>query len=267
MPSSAELTKKRDELNNSVKEKIQSVRKKTNDLKSLNESAKKLREERDKKNKLVVELKKKRNSANADVKKIAVQLRKLVEEIKKLPVQVESADGLKKKAKDLDWKIQTEHRSVKKDEELRDSLDKMEFVIQASGERSSIFEKRAKLSAEIEKKRMDAETIHSIVVDNSQAAQDLHNQVVSLYGKIKAIREEISPVLKELDELRKQANDVHGELIALRKNTRESAKTKRISERSTQEKELKFRANELMKEFSAGKKLSTEELMIIREYG
>ncbi len=267
MPSATELTKKRDELNNSVKEKIASVRKNTNDLKSLNESAKKLREERDKKNKLVVELKKKRNSANADVKKVAGRLRKIGEELQNLPVQVESADGLKKKAKDLDWKIQTEHRSVKKDEELRDSLDKMEFVIKASGERTSIFEKRTKLSDEIEKKRMDAETIHSLVVDNSQAAQELHNQVVSLYGKIKVIREEIAPVLKELDELRKQANDAHGELIALRKNTRESAKTKRISDKSTQEMEYKSRAKELLKGFSAGKKLSTEELMIIREYG
>lgn len=267
MPSSAELSKKRDELNNSVREKIQSVRKKTNDLKSLNESAKKLREERDKKNKLVVELKKNRDSVNTEVKKIAGQLRKLDDEIKKLPVQTESTEGLKKKAKDLDWKIQTEHRSVKKDEELRDSLDKMEFVINATDEKASIFEKRAKLSDEIEKKRIDAETIHSIVVDNSQAAQELHNQVVSLYGKIKAIREEISPVLKELDELRMQANEVHGELIALRKNTRESVKAKYVSKKGAQEKELKSRAKELMDGFSAGKKLSTEELMIIRVYG
>lgn len=262
-----ELAKKRDGLNLSVKKGIEAIRGKMAEMKALNESAKKLKIERDSKNKIVAEFRKKRDALNADAKKAIAELKKIDAGLKKLPRQDGPLDVLQKNAKELDWKIQTEHRSIKKDEELRDKLEEIEKEIASGEKRSGLLSRRAEISRGLDKVREEAETIHSLIVDNSQAAKKAHEELISIYSRIKAIRAEVAPASKDITDLKKQANEAHGALVEAKKNVHESQASQRMSRASAAEEKMRIRAKELMDEFSHGKKLSTEEILIIQKFG
>ena len=137
-----------------------------------------------------------------------------------------------------------------------------------------INKKQVKTHAKISDLEEELELTRDLIVDNNHAGKKEHGELIILYNQIKELRTEAAPKFRQIKELKKQADDVHNEYIKelnqqkTQKEAKIKAETKRKEQNKTQkEEELKNKAKDLYTQFTKGKKLTGEELIIIQKYG
>ncbi len=265
---------KRDELNSQVKQLLLEVKSQRDKLNSIDVKINDLRKKRDAKNNLVKGLTKKRKTIVEKIKEHRATLKQNNRETAKYESNQKDPEKLKVEIKKLEWDIQTRHHSIKQDEQMQTRLEIMEgsLALVKSHEKSSkkINKSRAKIS-DLEE---ELELIEMLIVDNNHAGKVEHEKLIVLYNQIKELKSESAPKFRQIKELKKQADDAHSEYINtlnLQKKQKESKMKAEIKhkelEKNQREKELKEKAELLFKEFTKGKKLTTDELIIIQEYG
>ncbi len=268
------LRAKRDDLNAQVKELFSEVKSQRDRLNSINAKIDELREKRDSKNKLVKDLVKKRKTIIEKIK----ESRKIVNENNLESAKYEQIPKdlakLKAEIKKLDWDIQTRQHSIKQDEQMQKRLENMEESLSLAKLCEKTSKKSAKSRAKISSLEEELELMHELIVDNNHAGNKEHEQLLILYRQIKELKTDVAPKFKKIRELREQADAAHNEYIAEQKKLRHEKEAKIKSEEKRREKEknkkqedLKKKAQDLYKEFTNGKKLTSEELIIIQKYG
>lgn len=272
--SLADLKTKRDTLNSKVKELLTQVKSERDRLRSINEKVKVLKEKRDSKNKLVKELSIKRKSILEMLKNAKNKRMEIDDENTKYEDIPEDADRLKSEINRLEWDLQTKAHSVKHEEALSIKIEKLQESFNLARTREKLKGDRAHVHSEIRKLAEELEFTQQLIVDSMHAAQKEHDEIVVLYSQIKELRSQAGPKFKEIDEIRKQADEAHAQLVGESKKMRdekESAileeKRKRDDERNEKEKELTELAKKLYTDFTNGKKLTSQELIIIQKYG
>ncbi len=268
------LKAKRDDLNAQVKELLSEVKSQRDRLNSINAKIGDLREKRDAKNKLVKDLIKKRKAITEKIKESRKTLNENNQESAKYEQIPKNLSKLKAEIKKLDWDIQTRQHSIKQDEQMQKRLENMEESLSLAKSCEKNSKKTAKTRAKISSLEEELELMHELIVDNNHAGNKDHEQLLILYRQIKELRADVAPKFKKIRELREQADAAHNEYIAEQKKLRHEKEAKIKSEERRREKDknqkqndLKKKAQDLYKQFTNGKKLTTEELIIIQKYG
>ncbi|MBI4813901.1 MAG: HAD-IB family phosphatase [Methanobacterium sp.] len=252
-----ELTTQRDKLNDEAKVFRQERDELNSQIRGNLDNALKYRDERDQINQEVKKYKKLRDEAHQAYKKMewtsgrreAVQIE---DEIKRLEKTIET--------RVLD--IRKENELVKKVTDLRKKLQGMQ-------------EDEESRSEALKHKEV-SETHHAKVVELSDQAQETHEKMLEYFRNIDEIRSQADAAHQKFIETREKANKVHDEVKAtfgkIRKANKgmdrvkakeRSAEDEVVRKKNSEEKE---KAEEIYRKFLEGKKVSTEELLLLQKH-
>lgn len=251
------LTAERDKLNEEARAHKQLRDELNSEIKENLDKALKYKEERDKTNEEVRKYKKKREEANKQLKKMewSSGRRDIIqaqEEFKRLEKTIET--------RVLD--IRKENELVKKATELRKKLQSME--------------EDEETQKEALKLRETSEKYHARVVELSEQAQEIHEKMLKYFEKIDEIRAKADQAHKLFIQTRKEASKKHEEVKSFLKEIRSinraldkvKARERDKEHEITQKKHSKEkeRAEEIYRKFREGKKLSTDELLLLQKH-
>lgn len=241
-----EQRKIRDELNASLKENLQ--------------KAIEYRDQRNEINKEVEENKKKRNEVNSQIKNLEWSSGKrdkvkLENEIKKIDKIIET--------RVLD--IKKENQLVKNANDLRKQLTEIK--------------EDDKVKDEAQELKKESEKYHALVVEHSTAAQEAHENMLNYFRKTDEIRTAADEAHKNFIQARKNASAKHEEFkmvlseihvinkkLGRNSKPRRQKSSKQGSSSNKKNKEEKEKAEVIFEKFKHGKKLSTEELLLLQKY-
>ena len=241
-----EQRKIRDELNSELKENLA--------------KAIEFRDQRNEINKQVEENKKARNKVNDEIKSLEWSSGK------KDKIRIEA------EIKKIDKIIETRVLDIKKENQLVKSANDLRKELAEIKEDDKVKEE----AAELKKK---SEEYHAKVVELSEQAQEAHEQMLSYFRKTDEIRTAADEAHKLFIQARKNASAKHeefkmilSEIHVINKKLGSSKNRKRRSEKSSgssnnkKNREEKERAESIFDKFKNGKKLSTEELLLLQKY-
>ena len=241
-----EQRKIRDELNSELKENLA--------------KAIEFRDQRNEINKQVEENKKARNKVNEEIKNLEWSSGK------KDKVRLEN------EIKKIDKIIETRVLDIKKENQLVKSANDLRKELAEIKEDDKVKEE----AAELKKK---SEEFHAKVVELSEQAQEAHEQMLSYFRKTDEIRTAADEAHKLFIQARKNASAKHeefkmilSEIHVINKKLGSNKNRKRRSDKSSgsssnkKNREEKERAESIFDKFKNGKKLSTEELLLLQKY-
>ncbi|MCD7782198.1 MAG: phosphoserine phosphatase SerB [Methanosphaera sp.] len=235
--------KERDELNQELKDTLQIALDKRN--------------QRDEINKQVHENKELRNECNEQLKKVEWNSGK--KEISNIQAEI----------KKIDQTIQTKVLDIRKENELVkrvSDLTKQLKKIQSD-------EEEEKTANQLKEK---SEQYHQKVVELSDEAQKLHEEMIEYFNNIDEIREKADGKHQDFINSRNEATAKHEEVKAklseIRKvnkfmdQAKASSKGRKKEERVETDQQEKHEAEEIFQKFKDGKKLTTEEFLLLQKY-
>ena len=241
-----EQRKIRDELNSELKENLA--------------KAIEFRDQRNEINKQVEENKKARNKVNDEIKNLEWSSGKK----DKLRIEAE--------IKKIDKIIETRVLDIKKENQLVKNANDLRKELAEIKEDDKVKEE----AAELKKK---SEEYHAKVVELSEQAQEAHEQMLSYFRKTDEIRTAADEAHKLFIQARKNASAKHeefkmilSEIHVINKKLGSNKNRKRRSDKSggssnnKKSREEKERAESIFDKFKNGKKLSTEELLLLQKY-
>ena len=241
-----EQRKIRDELNSELKENLA--------------KAIEFRDQRNEINKQVEENKKARNKVNEEIKNLEWSSGK------KDKVRLET------EIKKIDKIIETRVLDIKKENQLVKNANDLRKELAEIKEDDKVKEE----AAELKKK---SEEYHAKVVELSEQAQEAHEQMLSYFRKTDEIRTAADEAHKQFIQARKNASAKHeefkvilSEIHEINKHLGSNKNRKRRSDKSggssnnKKNREEKERAESIFDKFKNGKKLSTEELLLLQKY-
>ena len=241
-----EQRKIRDELNSELKENLA--------------KAIEFRDQRNEINKQVEENKKARNKVNEEIKNLEWSSGK------KDKVRIEA------EIKKIDKIIETRVLDIKKENQLVKNANDLRKELAEIKEDDKVKEE----AAELKKK---SEEFHAKVVELSEQAQEAHEQMLSYFRKTDEIRTAADEAHKLFIQARKNASAKHeefkmilSEIHVINKKLGSNKNRKRRSDKSggssnnKKNREEKERAESIFDKFKNGKKLSTEELLLLQKY-
>ena len=241
-----EQRKIRDELNSELKENLA--------------KAIEFRDQRNEINKQVEENKKARNKVNDEIKSLEWSSGK------KDKIRIEA------EIKKIDKIIETRVLDIKKENQLVKNANDLRKELAEIKEDDKVKEE----AAELKKK---SEEFHAKVVELSEQAQEAHEQMLSYFRKTDEIRTAADEAHKLFIQARKNASAKHeefkmilSEIHVINKKLGSNKNRKRRSDKSggssnnKKNREEKERAESIFDKFKHGKKLSTEELLLLQKY-
>ncbi len=241
-----EQRKIRDELNSELKENLA--------------KAIEFRDQRNEINKQVEENKKARNKVNDEIKSLEWSSGK------KDRVRIEN------EIKKIDKIIETRVLDIKKENQLVKNANDLRKELAEIKEDDKVKEEAAEL-------KKQSEEYHAKVVELSEQAQEAHEQMLAYFRKTDEIRTAADEAHKLFIQARKNASAKHeefkmilSEIHVINKKLGSSKNRKRRSEKSSgssnnkKNREEKERAESIFDKFKNGKKLSTEELLLLQKY-
>ena len=241
-----EQRKIRDELNSELKENLA--------------KAIEFRDQRNEINKQVEENKKARNKVNDEIKSLEWSSGK------KDKIRIEA------EIKKIDKIIETRVLDIKKENQLVKNANDLRKELAEIKEDDKVKEE----AAELKKK---SEEFHAKVVELSEQAQEAHEQMLSYFRKTDEIRTAADEAHKLFIQARKNASAKHeefkmilSEIHVINKKLGSNKNRKRRSDKSggssnnKKNREEKERAESIFDKYKNGKKLSTEELLLLQKY-
>ncbi|MDD1763763.1 MAG: phosphoserine phosphatase SerB [Methanobacteriaceae archaeon] len=252
-----EITSVRDNLNEEAKVHRVERDKLNSQIRENLDKALKYRDERDKINKDVQKYKKLRDEVHQEYKKMEWasgrrEIVKIQDEIKRLEKTIET--------RVLD--IRKENELVNKVTDLRKNLQTLQEDEETREEALELKEK--------------SESYHAKVVELSDSAQETHEKMLEYFRKIDEIRSQADEAHQKFIQTRDNANQEHekvkstlGDIRRLNKGLDRVKAKERNRETEIvrqQNKEEKERAEDIYRKFREGKKLSTEELLLLQKH-
>jgi phosphoserine phosphatase len=185
------------------------------------------------------------SSGRRDIQRIQDEIKKLDKTIETKVLDIRKENELVKQVTDLQKKLQT----MEEDEETRAEAIKLKEL---------------------------SESYHARVVELSDQAQETHEQMIKYFERIDGIRVKADEAHAEFMKIRENASQKHEEVKNVLKEIK--AKNKALdkvkAKKRYREDEIthsenikeKERAQEIYRKFRGGKKLSTEELLLLQKH-
>jgi phosphoserine phosphatase len=221
--------------------------------------------------KLAIDFKNKRNKANEEVEKYKKLRSKVNGEIKKLDFSSGRKDRLniEKEIEKIDKTVETNVLDIKKENQL---------VKKANDLRKQLneFKEDEKVKAVADKLKTDSEEYHSKVVELSENAQEYHEKMLEYFKKTDKIRKNADKAHELFVKARNGASDKHesfkmvlsnihiinAKLSSFQGNRRDESRELNAKHN----KEEKEKAESIFDGFKHGKKLSTDELLLLQKH-
>ncbi len=242
-------------------------------VKKLRKQASEEKKLRDQANAKVRELKAKRDETNKRIKEVKTKLEQINQEIKKKMPEGASRGDIRREISRLEWDIQTKVMSPKKEEELAKRIEKLELQLKAWDEVDALFAEKKKLLSELDELRTSAQAFHEALLHYAKESEFHHSQLMEIIKQLKKLEPDFDEVKKKLakakenaDKLRERISEERKAKAMERRAEIEAFQKEQEKEMKKMEAEMKKKAKELMAALKSGKKLTTEELMIIQTY-
>lgn len=255
----AQIADEREEFNREAKEQ-RKIRDELNiELKENLQKAIEYRNERNEINKEVENFKKKRNEVNDKIRNLEWSSGKR-DKIK-----------LEKEIEKIDKIIETRVLDIKKENQLVKNANDLRKKLNEVKEDDKVKEEAQELKGE-------SEEHHQKVVELSAAAQEAHENMIKYFRKTDEIRTAADEAHKAFVEARKNASAKHEDFkmvlseihVINKKLGRDKPKKRKSNKQSSspgqKNKEEKEKAEAIFEKFKNGKKLSTEELLLLQKY-
>jgi len=244
------------------------------EISHLIQALKQLKQERDALTDEVKKLKDNRTGLNEIIKKRIDEAKKLNAERKKAADKLglqENPSHLKMLIEKLERRIETEVIPFEKEKGLMKEIKELKKRFDAAKQASTIWGTAHQMSKDIDALREQADSIHAQIQQKAKLSQEKHELLVEESEKIDALRgkgktftseitgrkTDIAKLNDELEGLLKQAGELTTKLSAERKEQEaENAqqRAKRFSEKLA----------EVKAKMAAGKKLTTEDIIIMQ---
>ncbi|MGZ7136028.1 MAG: phosphoserine phosphatase SerB [Methanobacterium sp.] len=253
----SEITRKRDALNEEAKSQKQ-IRDELNaGIKENLSKAIEYRNERDKTNQEVKKYKKLRDETNNKLKTMEWESGR------------RDVINIEKEIKRLDKTIETEVLDIRKENELIKRVQDLSKQLQG-------MQKDVKAQKEALELKELSESYHQKVVEFSDEAQLTHEKMLEYFQKIDEIRINADEAHNKFIEIKNSASQKHDEVkecfVQIRKINKRLDKVKaktrsfetQVSDKKN--KKEKERAMDIYEKFKEGKKLNTDELMLLQKH-
>lgn len=254
------------------------LKKLTTERDRLNEEAKKYRHERDDLNSQIrenldnaIKYRDERDLVNKEVKKYKKLRDAAHQKYKKMEWTSGRRDAMQieDEIKRLEKTIETRVLDIRKENELVKKVTDLQKKLQGMQE-----DEKSRVEA-LELKEI-SEGHHAKVVELSDQAQETHEKMLEYFRRIDEIRSQADNAHKKFIKTRDKANEVHEEVKAtfgkIRKTNKSMDRVK-AKERSAEDEivrkknsEEKERAEEIYRKFREGKKVSTDELLLLQKH-
>ncbi|MGC8912366.1 MAG: coiled-coil protein [Thermoplasmata archaeon] len=258
----------RDRLNDEARKWVEERDRLNNEAKKLADAANEHKKKREEYNNKVKEEKMEREKWNKKTFELADKIR--YAKRKKIPKNGDSIAKLRKELKELEFKQMTSVLSREKEEELIKSIARIQAEIK---KREKEIEEDPEIKAlvrEYEQAKEEAERHHKLVNEYAEIAQSEHEKMVELYSKADDIRRQADEAQEKFVKAKLEADEAHRKHLekireihdlekmvhALRQKTRREAKS-----------DSDKQAEEIYQKFLSGKKITTEELIILQRAG
>lgn len=253
----SEITKERDDLNDEAKSQRQ-VRDELNaSIKENLSKAIEFRDKRDKTNEEVKKHKKLRDETNSKLKTMEWESGR------------RDIINIEKEIKRIDKTIETKVLDIRKENELIKRVQDLSKKLQE-------MQQDEKVQKEALELRELSESYHAKVVEFSDEAQLTHEKMLEYFQKIDEIRTKADEAHNKFIEIKNQASSKHDEvkesLTQIRKINKRldkiKAKKRSFENEATNKKNRKEKehAMDIYQKFKDGKKLNTDELLLLQKH-
>ena len=220
-----------------------------------------------------IEFRDQRNEINKEVEENKKARNQVNEQIKNLEWSSGKRDKIKleNEIKKIDKIIETRVLDIKKENQLVKSANDLRKQL-------SDIKEDDKVKEEAQDLKKQSEEYHAKVVELSEKAQEAHEQMLEYFRKTDEIRTAADAAHKKFIQARKSASAKHedfkmvlSEIHVINKELGSNRSRKRKSNKSESShakgsREEKEKAEIIFDKFKNGKKLSTEELLLLQKY-
>lgn len=221
--------------------------------------------------KLALDYREKRDKINEKVKKYKNLRSEFIEKSKKLkwdPINREKRK-IMAEIKRIENKIETGVLSIQKENELIEKVGEL-------GKKLKKIRKNEKIKEEAHKLKNKAKECHEKVLTLAKKSQEYHEKMLKHFKKVDKLREKADDAHKRFVKYKKEADKKHEEIekimSKINKINKKIRKLKdereRIIKSFQNKKEFieKRRAKKIYQKFKRGKKLTTDELLLIQKH-
>ncbi|MBU4300010.1 MAG: hypothetical protein ABIF85_04435 [Nanoarchaeota archaeon] len=260
-PKSAELRKKRDDLNESVKKLISESKQSYSGLEKLRNDLREKKAQRDAENKIIQGYKAKRDAVNERLKKERDALNKIREELNQIKrASLENPKNIEKEIKRLEWDVQTKHLNAKAEDALWGKINALRRELKSMDTYTNKKDELKNSRKAVRIIEKEARDIHKLVMEHSEKSEIYHRELLAIFEDIKKMDDILPELTKSIMEAKSAADEAHNEYLDAKGISRKHRDTYDAATR----KELKEKSDELLAEFKKGKKLSLEDIMAIQ---
>lgn len=261
MAELGKLKEERDQFNDEARGLIQQSKETTSKVKRLRVELREQKVQRDEENAKVQEFKEKRDAVNAKIRERIQKVNKIQEEIRGLKGELDLPfREAKKQLERLEWKVQTEVLSIKQEEKIVRRIEELEEATKSVKEFMGKRKDLEKIKRELDDLRKEAQAFHELMLEHTRKSEYYHQKMLEVYKVLKSSEPEFKEISDKITMAKKKADKAHKEYIQTYRETK--GKTEKDLRES-----MKKEADKLMDGFKKGKKLTTDELQIIQEYG
>ena len=202
-----------------------------------------------------IEFRDQRNEINKEVEENKKARNQVNEQIKNLEWSSGKRDKIKleNEIKKIDKIIETRVLDIKKENQLVKSANDLRKQL-------SDIKEDDKVKEEAQELKKQSEEYHAKVVELSEKAQEAHEQMLEYFRKTDEIRTAADAAHKKFIQARKSASAKHEDFKMV------LSEIHVISSHAKGSREEKEKAEIIFDKFKNGKKLSTEELLLLQKY-
>ncbi|MFH0835562.1 MAG: hypothetical protein V1834_00165 [Candidatus Micrarchaeota archaeon] len=243
-------------------------------LKELYAQADVERDKRDAENDKVVALKKERDSLQKRAHAVREELNSARDKLGDTKDYPEDPIRLQERIEELEWVQQTEALSAAREKDLGKQITELRKKLPAAADARQLLSKIHELRKKLRDLIQKSDALHAKVQEHARASEAHHQKTRAILAKAAKLQAKVTVNFQALDAKRGVAQKHHDELVSQIKERESKEDAEFKSEERQQMKQLQERRKELNKQaqtilagFKSGKKITMEELLILREAG
>ena len=233
-----------------------------------------IKKQKDKFNKQIYEEKSKRDKYNNEVKKLITELKKLNEEKKEFFQKhgiKSDPTRLKEKIDSLELSIETDALSFNKEKKVMEQIKQLRKIYSASAGVTKIIEKINKLAKKLDEVRKKADESHQKLQKYVKENKEGYSEFITISKEINDVKGNQEGAFNMFIDFKKKFLEINTQLkekiislSGLQISLDSLKKESQIKKKFEQQQILKEKTRKVEEKLKAGKKLTTEDLLVFQ---
>ncbi len=247
------------------------------EFRSLIASVKELKAKRDEHTASVKLLKSEREAASSVVKKSAEELRKARQEKEKKSKEFgirRTPSAIAAEIEKLEFRIETGALPFNQELKLNKIIKEKKAELKTAEQLKNSLEKLREYSGQLHSSKTASDAAHTELRLHASVSQKLHEEMIANAKKADEIKTKAKPLEAELEALKAKYSETKSKLEKSLKELAEASKAleaikaeEEKQRKIEEEKIIAERENQLTQKIKSGKKLTNEDLMMLRKSG